>query len=107
MYIEDRNEAENFSLKVKTVQSHCCAASVCYFSQTAQHLTHIAVYTCTLCTATGDLFGEAGVCGDEVADELISSDVTEPQALWFTLCIYNIKPGGVPDKFRVLPADES
>ena len=28
--------------------------------------------------------GEAGVCGNEVTDE---SDVTEPQALWFTMCI--------------------
>ena len=25
--------------------------------------------------------------GNEVADELISSDVTEPQAFWFTMCI--------------------
>ena len=36
---------------------------------------------------------------------LISLDVTEPQALQFTLCI--IKLGGVPNKLCVFPADES
>ena len=34
-----------------------------------------------------------------------SSDVTEPQALWFHH-VYRM-PGGVPDKLCVFPADES
>ena len=40
--------------------------------------------------------GEADVCGN-----LIGSDVTEPQALWFALCM-----GGVPDKLCIFPADQ-
>ena len=37
---------------------------------------------------------------------LISSDVTEPQALWFIMHVC-IKPGGAPDKLCIFPADES
>ena len=43
--------------------------------------------------------------GNEVADELISSDVTEPQH-YGSPCVY-IKSGCVPDKLCVFSADES
>ena len=36
--------------------------------------------------------GEVGVCGNEVADELISSDVTEPQH-YGSHCVYMYKAG--------------
>ena len=43
--------------------------------------------------------------GKEMADEPISSDVTEPQAFWFTMCV--IEPGGVPDTLGGFPADDN
>ena len=58
-----------------------------------------------MCTRVNDTYpSQLTECHCAMHKYMCGSNVTKQQAFWFTMCI---KPGGVPDKLCVFPADES